>query len=212
MVTMSDGYCETNKFRGEANMIFDVLKQKIVWLLSLLSAWMLICGLFAVPAFSQTLRLDITEGQIAPIPVAVADFTGLDGVPSNVGRQISQVIADDLVSSGLFTAIDSAAFIAPPTSPSLRPNFSNWTPLGAKGLVVGSALLIVMVCCRLSLLYGMWFRNVESLKVVVQLTRLASDALRTRSQTLFMKNSQVTPPISIPRLFMFLNQVQRLEG
>ena len=86
-------------------MVFDVLRQKIGRLFSLSSAWMLICGLFALPAFSQTLRLDITEGQIAPIPVAVADFTGLDGAPSNVGRQISQVIADDLVSSGLFTAM-----------------------------------------------------------------------------------------------------------
>ena len=122
-------------------MVFDVLRQKISRLFRLSSAWMLICGLFTVPAFSQTLRLDITEGQIAPIQVAIADFTGLGGTPSNVGRQISQVIADDLVSSGLFTAIDSAAFIAPPTSPSLRPNFSNWTPLGAKGLVVGSAFI-----------------------------------------------------------------------
>ena len=99
-------------------MIFDVLKQKIVQLVSSLSAWMVICGLFAVPAFSQTLRLDITEGQIAPISVAVADFTGLDGTPSDVGRQISQVIADDLVSSGLFSAIDSACLLY--TSPSPR--------------------------------------------------------------------------------------------
>ena len=121
-------------------MVFDVLRQKIGRLFSLSSAWMLICGLFAVPAFSQTLRLDITEGQIAPIPVAVAEFTGLDGTPSNVGRQISQVIADDLVSSGPFTAIDSAAFIVPPTSPSLRPNFSNWTPLGGQGSCCGFSI------------------------------------------------------------------------
>ena len=84
-------------------MVFDVLRRKIGRLFSLSSAWMLICGLFAVPAFSQTLRLDITEGQIAPIPVAIADFTGLDGTPSNVGRQISQVIADDLVMSRAFS-------------------------------------------------------------------------------------------------------------
>ena len=154
-------------------MVFDVLRQKIGRLFSLSSAWMLICGLFAIPAFSQTLRLDITEGQIAPIPVAVADFTGLDGEPSNVGRQISQVIADDLVSSGLFTAIDSAAFIAPPTSPSLRPNFSNWTPLGGpRALLWVQLLLIVTGCCRLNLLCGMWSRNAASLKGVGQLNRL----------------------------------------
>ncbi len=92
-------------------------------------------------ATAQTQRLDITEGQIAPIPVAIAEFTGLDGLPSDVGRQIALIISDDLVSSGLFSAIDSAAFIKPPESPSIRPNFANWTPLGAKGLLVGSAFL-----------------------------------------------------------------------
>jgi TolB protein len=90
---------------------------------------------------AQTQRLDITEGQIAPIPIAIAEFTGPDGLPSEVGRQISQVISDDLVSSGLFSAVDSAAFIKPPESPSIRPDFSNWSPLGAKGLLVGSAFL-----------------------------------------------------------------------
>ena len=92
-------------------------------------------------ATAQTQRLDITEGQIAPIPVAIAEFTGLDGLPTDVGRQIAQIISDDLVSSGLFSAIDSAAFIKPPESPSIRPDFTNWTPLGAKGLLVGSAFL-----------------------------------------------------------------------
>ena len=52
-------------------------------------------------AQSDIPRLDITEGQIEPIPVAIADF-GPDGKPSAVGKQISQIISDDLVSSGLF--------------------------------------------------------------------------------------------------------------
>ena len=41
-----------------------------------------------VPASAQTLRLDITDGQVAPIPIAIAEFTGLDGVPTTVGSQI----------------------------------------------------------------------------------------------------------------------------
>ena len=110
------------------------------------SLLLLLCALmlfvFSVgTAGAQTQRLDITEGQVAPIPVAIAEFTGPDGLPSEVGRQISQIISDDLVSSGLFSAVDSAAFIKPPESPSIRPDFSNWTPLGAKGLLVGSAFL-----------------------------------------------------------------------
>ena len=126
---------------GEADVMVAKMDKTFSTVLKFVSAVLLAVGLSLTAASAQTLRLDITEGQIAPIPVAVVDFTGLDGVPSDVGRQISQVIADDLVSSGLFTAIDSAAFISPPTSPSLRPDFSNWTPLGAKGLVVGSAFI-----------------------------------------------------------------------
>ena len=121
--------------------MFTNLNMKIAYIWKLVLVAVMAAGMAVSAASSQTLRLDITEGQIAPIPVAVADFTGLDGVPSDVGRQISQVISDDLISSGLFTAIDSAAFISPPSSPSLRPDFSNWTPLGAKGLVVGSAFI-----------------------------------------------------------------------
>ena len=121
--------------------MFTNLNMKIAYIWKLVLVAVMAAGMAVFTASSQTLRLDITEGQIAPIPVAVADFTGLDGVPSDVGRQISQVISDDLISSGLFTAIDSAAFISPPSSPSLRPDFSNWTPLGAKGLVVGSAFI-----------------------------------------------------------------------
>jgi len=71
----------------------------------------LLCFGFLLSGFTaqaQNQRLYITEGQLEPIPVAVADFTGLDGVPSDVGRQIAQIIYDDLVSSGLFLAIDSA--------------------------------------------------------------------------------------------------------
>ena len=41
----------------------------------------------------------------------------------------------------MFEPIDEAAFIAPPGSPSIKPNFANWKPLGAKGLLVGSAAL-----------------------------------------------------------------------
>ena len=92
-------------------------------------------------SLAQTLRLDITDGQVAPIPIAIAEFTGLDGEPSQVGRQISQIISDDLASSGQFKPVDSAAFIAPPESPKLRPDFNDWTPLGVKGLLIGSAYI-----------------------------------------------------------------------
>ena len=94
----------------------------------------------ATPALAQ-LRIEITEGVVAPTPIAIASFTGADGVETDEGRLIASIIANDLVSSGLFEPIDEAAFIAPPGSPAIKPNFANWVPLGAKGLLVGSAEL-----------------------------------------------------------------------
>ena len=52
------------------------------------------------------------------------------------------MITNNLVRSGQFKAVESAAFIAPPTSPSVRPDFSDWTPLGIKALISGSAKAI----------------------------------------------------------------------
>ncbi len=94
----------------------------------------------ATPALSQ-LRIEITEGVVAPTPIAIANFTDSDGGETDEGRLIASIIANDLVSSGLFEPIDEAAFIAAAGSPSIKPNFANWAPLGAKGLLVGSAEL-----------------------------------------------------------------------
>ena len=95
----------------------------------------------AMQTASAQLRIEITEGMVAPTPIAIADFTGADGKVNDQGREIAAIISNDLLSSGLFEPIDSAAFIAPPGSPAIKPNFANWAPLGAKGLLVGSAIL-----------------------------------------------------------------------
>ena len=104
-------------------------------------ATFVLCVLFAVETAVAQLRIEITEGMVAPTPIAIADFTGADGRVNDEGREIASIISNDLLSSGLFEPIDSAAFIAPPGSPAMKPNFANWAPLGAKGLLVGSAIL-----------------------------------------------------------------------
>ncbi|MGC6484476.1 MAG: Tol-Pal system beta propeller repeat protein TolB [Candidatus Puniceispirillales bacterium] len=83
--------------------------------------------------------ITITEGSIEPTPIAIANFTGTDGLPSDVGRTIAEVISNDLEGSGMFRPEDSAALIPPPADPSIKPDFSEWAPLGVKALLVGSA-------------------------------------------------------------------------
>ena len=84
-------------------------------------------------------KITITEGSIEPTPIAVANFTGLDGNPSDVGRMIAEVISNDLQGSGMFRPEATAALIPPPADPYEEPDFSEWTPLGVKALLVGSA-------------------------------------------------------------------------
>ena len=95
-------------------------------------------GLMTFKVFADDVKIKINSGQIEPLPVAIADFTDKDGNSNPIGRQVSEVISNNLVGSGQFTAIESAAFIAPPTSPSVRPNFTDWSPLGIKALITGS--------------------------------------------------------------------------
>ena len=60
------------------------------------------------------LQFNITDGEVAPTPIAIANFTNETGEISDVGKQIAQIISGDLESSGLFRPVDTAAFIAPP--------------------------------------------------------------------------------------------------
>ena len=108
---------------------FNILDCKII---------ILLFSLIFNPAYSEDLRIKINSGQVEPLPIAIANFTGQSGEPSKVGMQISNVISNNLVGSGQFKAVESAAFIAPPTSPSVRPNFTDWSPLGIKALITGS--------------------------------------------------------------------------
>ena len=87
---------------------------------------------------AKDLEIDINSGQVEPLPIAIADFTDRSGKVSSIGRSISSVITNNLVGSGQFKALETAAFIAPPTSPSVRPNFKDWKPFGIKALVTGA--------------------------------------------------------------------------
>ncbi len=97
---------------------------------------LLLIGLSLVLASASAraeLRIDITSGTVTPLPIAVTDFFG-----SEVGPQISEVIASDLESSGLFAPIDKGAFIQTPQSLQAVPRFGDWRVINAQALVTGS--------------------------------------------------------------------------
>ena len=52
------------------------------------------------------LAIDITKGTVAPVPIAIADFTGTTVPDQTVGKQIARVITDNLERSGLFNPLE----------------------------------------------------------------------------------------------------------
>ena len=70
-----------------------------------------LAGLSPRQAAAQ-LKLDVTQGTIRPIPIALPDFITEPGVPDpGMGRNITQIIASNLRRSGLFAPIDQTAYI-----------------------------------------------------------------------------------------------------
>jgi TolB protein len=83
------------------------------------------------------LRLDVTQGNVAPLPIAVPDFVGGTPGDTEVARGITQVIAANLRRSGLFAPIDPAAYIEKITSFDVLPRFPDWRTINAQGLITG---------------------------------------------------------------------------
>jgi TolB protein len=99
-------------------------------------AALLIGALLALEAgpARAVVEVDITQGQIQPIPIAIAPFLGDD----KLAADITDIVSDDLEGSGLFKPVDRKAFIERISNIDAYPRFENWRPLNAQALAVGS--------------------------------------------------------------------------
>ncbi len=95
-------------------------------------AWAGLGLAFVAPAYALV-EIDISRGNVQPLPIAITDFTSDDGL----GADISGVIAADLQRSGLFKPIDRSAFIQQINDPDQTPRFQDWQLISAEALVVG---------------------------------------------------------------------------
>jgi TolB protein len=82
------------------------------------------------------LKLDVTQGNVQPVPIAIPDFVGL-GLDPATGRNVSQIIASNLRRSGLFAPIDQAAYSEKIASINTLPRFPGWRQINAQALVTG---------------------------------------------------------------------------
>ncbi|GAA0576163.1 Tol-Pal system beta propeller repeat protein TolB [Rhizomicrobium electricum] len=98
------------------------------------------------PAFAA-LQVDVNQGNLQPLPIAIPDFISVSGAPAagpaNTAAipNIAQVVRADLERSGLFKPLDPKSFIEHISNINVAPNFQNWRVINAQGLVTGQATL-----------------------------------------------------------------------
>ncbi len=105
--------------------------------------WRFCIVLFALslvrPAAAQ-LEVDITQGVVKPLPIAISELYGQNPEALEVGRDIADVISADLESSGLLRPLDRRAFIQAPEELQNLPRFADWRQINAEALVTGTVI------------------------------------------------------------------------
>lgn len=95
----------------------------------------LLCVLFCVSLIGKAhagLTIEITSGADNPTPIAVAPFSGTNGLPED----IQAIVSADLLLSGLFRPIPKTDMLAHPKSQA-EVFYRDWRMLGASYLAIG---------------------------------------------------------------------------
>ena len=99
-------------------------------------------GIAAVPLFMSTARLahaelhlDITQGKVQPMPIAIPVFAGGTGTVAN---DLTGVLSADLERSGLFQPIDPKAFVDQNANAHVPPQYNDWRVINAQALITGT--------------------------------------------------------------------------
>ena len=102
-----------------------------------MSKFILILFLIFLSSKSFCLEVTLTQGTVKPTPIAITELYSSNNKASKIGKNISQVISDNLERSGLFIPIDKKAFIQTNESLINLPRFEDWKIIKAQHLVSG---------------------------------------------------------------------------
>ena len=92
------------------------------------------------------IEVDITRGNLNPLPIAVSPLFVEKQSAKNfektleiedIGSSISNVVENNLKSSGLFNPLKKEAFLQKPEIAHLKPRFEDWSLIKAQALITG---------------------------------------------------------------------------
>jgi|TARA_B110000259_G_scaffold159809_1_gene183006 TolB protein len=110
--------------------------------------YILIVLFFKFNVAQSLIEVDITRGNLDPLPIAVSPLH-VDSQSENykdvkvkeLGDLISLVIEKNFKSTGLFNPLDKNAFVQKPDIAHLKPRFEDWRLITAQALVTGKLLI-----------------------------------------------------------------------
>ncbi|AEI89045.1 MAG: Tol-Pal system beta propeller repeat protein TolB [Candidatus Midichloria mitochondrii] len=97
----------------------------------------LLCSIFWFKLSYAVLKIDINQGTLEPMPIAVAGFAADSWDEKQVGRDIVDVVLNDLENSGLFRAIDRVSFLEE-VSMDKPLGYHNWRKINAVAVIGGA--------------------------------------------------------------------------
>ncbi|MEO8882701.1 MAG: Tol-Pal system protein TolB, partial [Devosia sp.] len=92
--------------------------------------------LLAARPASALVKIVVSGADFQPLPVAIPDFAGSDPA---FGKQIADIVRNNLTRSGLFAVIDSSTLPQQVGSVSAQPDFGAWAGVNAQAVVMGQA-------------------------------------------------------------------------
>ncbi len=94
--------------------------------------------LFFIPlSVNSELRIDITQGNMNPIPVAILEFNSSSEESKEISSNINNVVSNNLERSGLFKILPKKLFFNVSIPFEKKPVFNDWKITTAQGLVHG---------------------------------------------------------------------------
>lgn len=113
------------------------------------------------------LRIDITKGNLDPIPVAILEFNANQNQEIQISKKINNVIKSNLERSGLFSILSERTFLNNKISFNNKPEFQDWKLTTAQGLVHGR---LKINGDKLSLEFRLWDVFSQKQMIAQQLT------------------------------------------
>ena len=105
-------------------------------------------NLFLLNKSYALIEVDITRGNLDPLPIAVSPLhvdikseNFKDMKIKELGNNISEIIEKNFRSTGLFNPLKKEAFVQKPDIAHLKPRFEDWRLIKAQALVTGKLLI-----------------------------------------------------------------------